>query len=73
MTGSLFEEPANIEVSAEPLGPGATILRNFAVVEEATILSALEGIVARAPLRRMVTPGSFRMPVAMTNCSSLGW
>ena len=26
---SLFEDPSNIELSEEPLGPGATILRNF--------------------------------------------
>jgi alkylated DNA repair protein (DNA oxidative demethylase) len=27
----------------------------------------------QAPFRHMVTPGGFRMPVAMTNCGALGW
>ena len=33
----------------------------------------LDQIIAAAPLRHMVTPGGFRMSVAMTNCGSAGW
>ena len=36
---SLFEGPAHIELSQEPLAPGATTLRNFTVTEETEILS----------------------------------
>ena len=70
---SLFEDPSNIELSEEPLGPGATILRNFAISEETEILSGLSDVVSKAPFRHMITPGGFRMSVAMTNCGALGW
>src|SRR5262249_36146035 len=32
-----------------------------------------EKVAAQAPFRHMVTPGGFRMSVAMTNCGALGW
>ena len=57
----------------EPLGPGAVVLRGFALADEAALLAALEHVVAKAPLRHMVTPGGFRMSVAMTNCGTYGW
>jgi len=69
---SLFEDPSNIELSEEPVGPGATILRNFAISEETEILSGLSDVVSKAPFRHMITPGGFRMSVAMTNCGALG-
>ena len=73
MTMSLFDGPANTAMSEESLGPGATILRCFAVPEEAAILSAFQHVTATAPFRHMITPGGFRMSVAMTNCGALGW
>jgi alkylated DNA repair dioxygenase AlkB len=48
MTMSLFEGPSDIERSEEPLGPGATILRNYAVPEETQILSAFNDVVSTA-------------------------
>jgi alkylated DNA repair protein (DNA oxidative demethylase) len=33
----------------------------------------LAKIAERAPFRHMVTPGGFRMSVAMTNCGQVGW
>jgi DNA oxidative demethylase len=54
------------------LGPGAVVLRGFAA-EETALLSELEELAARAPFRHMVTPGGYRMSVAMTNCGELGW
>ena len=69
----LFEDPYNIELSEEPVGPGATILHNFAISEETEILSGLSDVVSKAPFRHMITPGGFRMSVAMTNCGALGW
>jgi alkylated DNA repair protein (DNA oxidative demethylase) len=57
----------------EPLAPGAMVLRQFAVPGERALLSALDDVGAKAPFRHMVTPGGYRMSVAMTNCGSLGW
>jgi DNA oxidative demethylase len=57
----------------EPLARGAMVLRGFALADEAALVVALENVVARAPLRHMVTPGGFRMSVAMTNCGTYGW
>jgi len=45
----------------------------FALPDEAAHLDALIHVTASAPFRHMVTPGGFRMSVAMTNCGSLGW
>lgn len=44
----------------EPLGPGAAVLRGFALSGETDLLAALQGVVAQAPLRHMVTPGGYR-------------
>ena len=57
----------------ESLGPGAMMLRGFALADEAALLAAVQDVVAKAPLRHMVTPGGFRMSVAMTNCGTYGW
>ena len=57
----------------EPLAPGAIVLRQFAVADESNLLTSLDGITAQAPFRHMVTPGGFRMSVAMTNSGPLGW
>lgn len=55
------------------LGPGAILLRGFALPEEEELQSALRQVTAQAPFRHMMTPGGFSMSVAMTNCGSLGW
>src|SRR5437879_3011959 len=57
----------------EELCPGALVLRGFAVPHQTDLLAALEGIIAVAPFRHMVTPGGFRMSVAMSNCGDYGW
>jgi alkylated DNA repair protein (DNA oxidative demethylase) len=57
----------------EQLCPGALVLRGFAVPQQTALLAALEGIIAVAPFRHMVTPGGFRMSVAMSNCGGYGW
>jgi alkylated DNA repair protein (DNA oxidative demethylase) len=49
------------------------VLRAFALDVEDDLLGALAPIFAQSPLRRMVTPGGFRMSVAMTNCGAVGW
>jgi alkylated DNA repair protein (DNA oxidative demethylase) len=55
------------------LSPGAMLLAGFALPVETDLLAALSDIVAVAPFRHMVTPGGFRMSVAMTNCGAAGW
>jgi DNA oxidative demethylase len=71
-TGSLFEEAIE-EPRSEPLATGATILRKFALQNETAVLGAVNQVAAKAPFRQMVTPGGYRMSVAMTNCGPLGW
>ena len=73
MTASLFDEMPPMPGRRDELCEGAVILRGFALADEAPILAALQGIVANAPFRHLVTPGGFRMSVAMTNCGTLGW
>ena len=69
----LFEDATTAATRRESLGRGAVVLRGFAIADEAALLAALAQVIAQAPLRHMVTPGGFRMSVAMTNCGALGW
>jgi DNA oxidative demethylase len=55
------------------VAPGAVLLPEFALGEDVALWTAVNSIGAEAPFRHMVTPGGFRMSVAMTNCGSLGW
>lgn len=55
------------------LGEGAVVLRRFALGEARALAKAVEEIAAASPFRHMVTPGGFRMSVAMTNCGEAGW
>jgi alkylated DNA repair protein (DNA oxidative demethylase) len=70
MHRDLFDDPTTRE---QPLGPGAVVLRGFALADDRALLGAIDAVVARAPLRHMVTPGGFRMSVTMTNCGTYGW
>ena len=72
-TLSLFEEAELSQTGREELCSGAVVLRGFALPDEAAVFSALRHIISAAPFRHMVTPGGFRMSVAMTNCGSYGW
>ncbi len=67
---SLFDGEAPWQ---EPLGPGAMILRRFASAQAQALLQAIEQLATDSPFRQMVTPGGYRMSVAMTNCGPLGW
>jgi DNA oxidative demethylase len=72
-TSDLFEGIQLGEPRRAELRPGALLLRGFAIDAEAAILTALREITLEAPFRHMVTPGGFRMSVAMTNCGAYGW
>lgn len=68
-TLDLFESP----MQNEPLGPGAMLLRGYALSRVPDLMPAIEAIAAQAPFRHLVTPGGFTMSVALTNCGALGW
>ena len=55
------------------LAAGAILLQHFALPSERALLADFAAVTSQAPLRHMVTPGGFRMSVAMTNCGALGW
>jgi alkylated DNA repair protein (DNA oxidative demethylase) len=67
------EEEEQNQGFREELGVGAVILRGFALGDGAALLGTLEGIADESPFRHMITPGGFRMSVALTNCGSCGW
>jgi alkylated DNA repair protein (DNA oxidative demethylase) len=74
MTMSLFDQTSDDTSNRkEELCPGAFVLHGFALQDETALLNALREVTAKAPFRHMVTPGGFRMSVAMTNCGFLGW
>ena len=66
---SLFDADGQTEA----LGPGAVLLPGRALQLAPVLLAEIEQIAARAPFRRMTTPGGFEMSVAMTNCGRAGW
>jgi alkylated DNA repair protein (DNA oxidative demethylase) len=70
---NLFESVSQTEVPREILCTGAVKLRGFAQKYQTELFVGLREVTARAPFRHMVTPGGFRMSVAMTNCGVLGW
>lgn len=57
----------------EPIVAGAVVLRGFALDEAKALMAALGEVVAAAPFRHMITPGGWRMSVAMANCGKAGW
>lgn len=69
----LFDGIAPSDRAREAIADGAVLLRGFARPTDAAVIAALDGIVAQAPFRHMVTPGGHRMSVAMTNCGRAGW
>lgn len=73
MTLSLFADSEEERPCREELCSGAVVLRRFAVSDDRAIFAALLDVIERAPFRHMVTPGGFRMSVAMSNCGSYGW
>ncbi len=69
---NLFGDVAHPQ-TAQPLAEGAVLLRGFASEITSELMSALDSITAAAPFRHLVTPGGYRMSVAMTNSGKLGW
>ena len=69
-TANLFDDPLP---AREPIAEGAVLLRAFASPVAAQLIADLAHLVEAAPFRHMITPGGFRMSVAMTNCGHAGW
>lgn len=60
-------------MTAEPLAPGAVLLRGFAFQISDALLDAVDAVTTQAPFRHLVTPGGYTMSVAMSNCGERGW
>ena len=72
-TARLFPDLEAGAPSREGLAEGAVLLRAFASADEGALMKAIDDLAARAPFRHMMTPGGYRMSVAMTNCGARGW
>ena len=64
---------ARTGASVETLAEGATLMRGFAGPDAAALIAGLQEVLAAAPWRHMLTPGGYRMSVAMSNCGRAGW
>jgi alkylated DNA repair protein (DNA oxidative demethylase) len=59
--------------AVEELASHTRLLPGFALPVAPQLWDAVRTLVARSPWRHMVTPGGFRMSVAMSNCGQVGW
>lgn len=71
--GDLLSGVERSDPRVESLGEGATLLRGFVENEARALIQAVHAVAGRAPFRHMITPGGYRMSVAMTNCGRAGW
>jgi alkylated DNA repair protein (DNA oxidative demethylase) len=71
--GDLFDGVSAPVSTREELAPGAVLMRGFASAHAQDFLAVIAEIARHAPFRQMVTPGGYRMSVAMTNCGPFGW
>jgi alkylated DNA repair protein (DNA oxidative demethylase) len=49
------------------------LLHGFARTEQVRLFSQVTEIAKVSPFRHMITPGGFRMSIAITNCGQAGW
>ena len=71
---NLFDAlPKDAAADREAIGTGAVLLHGFAGESAPRLIEDLAKMVEVAPFRHMVTPGGYRMSVAMTNCGQTGW
>lgn len=73
MQADLFDELPGCTLQPVCLDAGAILLRGFARSMDNALLDAVQKVIVQAPWRHMITPGGFRMSVAMTNCGQAGW
>jgi alkylated DNA repair protein (DNA oxidative demethylase) len=73
MTGDLFAGHER-QVAQTAIVDGAHLLQAFVAPDQAQrLVAGIEAVLAQSPLRHMITPGGFRMSVAMSNCGRYGW
>ena len=70
---TLFDSIRDPGLPRDLLGPGTAILNGFALGRETELALVMQAISKLAPFRHMITPGGFRMSVALTNCGTYGW
>jgi alkylated DNA repair protein (DNA oxidative demethylase) len=70
---TLFDTIREPGLPRDLLGPGTAILNGFALGRETELAFVMQAISKLAPFRHMITPGGFRMSVALTNCGTYGW
>jgi alkylated DNA repair protein (DNA oxidative demethylase) len=70
---TLFDSIPGRGLPHDLLGPGTAILNGFALGRETELAFMIQAISKLAPFRHMITPGGFRMSVALTNCGRYGW
>jgi DNA oxidative demethylase len=73
MTLDLFPFASDESHRQDYLCAGAVVLRAFALSRAPVLLASVGDIARASPFRHMVTPGGFRMSVAMTNTGEKGW
>jgi len=73
VTADLFDATTDTAARRIDFAPGATLLRGFAAADAQALLSAVQAVIERAPFRHMITPGGYRMSMAITNCGAVGW
>lgn len=75
MTPDLFADDASAAPAPSTLvlGPGAVLLRGFALPVAQALRDGVLAVAQAAPWRHMETPGGRQMSVATTSCGDLGW
>jgi DNA oxidative demethylase len=68
----LFAEVTPL-IETEKLADGVFLFRNLAAESAPSIVQMVSRITKVSPFRHMITPGGYRMSVAMTNCGRVGW
>ena len=69
---NLFSQ-LEVEPTHEELYPGAVLMRGLALAQDAEFFTAVETIMAAAPLRHATTPSGLPMSVMVTDCGHLRW
>jgi alkylated DNA repair protein (DNA oxidative demethylase) len=70
---TLFDSIREPGLPRDLLGAGTAILNGFALGRETELAFVMQAISKLAPFRHLITPGGFRMSVALTNCGTYGW
>jgi DNA oxidative demethylase len=61
----------NLEPTHEDIYPGAVLMRGLALAQGAEFFSAVEDILADAPLHHAITPSGLPMSVMVSDCGNL--